>query len=224
MKIQDLHVKNWGFKKTRDPVLLATSLLVLISAASVVFFPLLLTIVLLVIFLPIWLIIIWFFRDPAREVVDLPGLVVGPGDGVVVSVEPFTETRYLKAETIRVSMFLSLFDVHVQRTPLAGEVTLVDFQPGKYLQAFRPEASEVNEYIAMGINTPYGQILVKQISGIVARRCYNYAQPGDRLTTGQRYGHIKFGSRVDLFLPPQAEVLVKVGDKVTGGITRMAQL
>jgi phosphatidylserine decarboxylase len=224
MHIQDPHIKNWAFNKYRDPVLIATTMIFLLAAAGLFFFPGWPIYLLLAISLPVWLIIVWFFRDPARQVVDRPGLIVGPADGEVVSIEPFTESRYLNTETIRVSMFLSLFDVHVQRAPVAGEVTLVDYQPGKFLQAFKPEASEVNEYIAMGIKTPYGQVLVKQISGIVARRCYNYAQPGDQLSAGQRFGHIKFGSRVDLFIPPQAEILVKVGDKVAGGLTSIAQL
>lgn len=224
MKNQDLHVKNWGFIKFKDPALITSTLFLLLSCASVIVYQRWPFYVLLFVFLVIWLVIVYFFRDPAREVTNKPGLVVGPADGVVVSIEPFIESRYLNAETIRVSMFLSLFDVHVQRAPLAGEVTLVDFQPGKYLQAFKPEASDVNEYIAMGIQTPYGSVLVKQISGIVARRCYNYTQPGETLTTGQRFGHIKFGSRVDLFLPPEAEILVKVGDKVFAGLTAIAQL
>ena len=121
-------------------------------------------------------------------------------------------------------MFLSVWDVHVQRVPLGGKVRRVDFKPGKYLRAILPDASEVNEYIAMTLETDYGKICVKQISGIMARKCVNFAQPGDVLETGIRYGLIKFGSRVDLFLPPDTEILVQVGDKVAGGLTRMAQL
>jgi phosphatidylserine decarboxylase len=169
-------------------------------------------------------VIVFFFRDPDRQPVREPGLVVGPADGVVVGIDLVEESQYLNTQTLRVSMFLSLWDVHVQRAPLGGTVKLVEHQSGKFLQAFREEASEVNEYIAMVIETDFGPIMVKQISGIVARRCMNYARPGDSVDTGQRYGHIKFGSRVDLFLPPEAEVLVKVGDKVSGGLTRIAQL
>ena len=172
----------------------------------------------------IWGIILYFFRDPDRAPVKEPGLVVGPADGVVVSIEPFEEEKYLQTRTIRVSMFLSIWDVHVQRAPLGGLVKLVSHQPGKFLQAFKPEASEVNEYIAMVIETEYGPVMVKQISGIMARRCVNFANPGDKLETGMRFGHIKFGSRVDLFLPSNVEVLVKVGDKVRGGLTRIAQM
>lgn len=173
----------------------------------------------------LWLLILYFFRDPNRQIAAKPGLVVGPGDGEVVEITPMTEDRFLQAETIRLSMFLDITDVHVQRVPLAGKVVLVEHQPGKFLQAFRPEASEVNEFIAMVTDSgEYGRILTKQIAGILARRCLNYLKPGEAVETGQRLGLIRFSSRVDLFLPPTAEMLVKVGDKITGGITPIAQL
>lgn len=173
----------------------------------------------------LWLLILYFFRDPNRKVEAKPGLVLGPGDGEVVEIVSETEGRYLQAEAIRMSMFLDITDVHVQRVPLAGKVLLVQHQPGKFLQAFRPEASEVNEYIAMVTESDgYGRLLTKQIAGILARRCVNFLKPGDAVQTGQRFGLIRFSSRVDLFLPPSATMLVKVGDRVTGGITPIAQL
>jgi phosphatidylserine decarboxylase len=172
----------------------------------------------------LWLLILYFFRDPNRQVVNEPGLVVGPGDGEVVEIISERENRYLQADVIRVSIFLSVTDVHVQRVPLGGKVTLIDHRPGKFLQAFRPEASEVNEFIAMVTESGYGRILIKQIAGILARRCVNYARPGDVLQTGQRFGLIRFGSRLDLFLPPNAQLLVKIGDKIVGGLTPIAQL
>lgn len=172
----------------------------------------------------LWLLILYFFRDPNRQVIDKPGLVIGPGDGEVVEIVHEREERYLQTDVIRISMFLSVTDVHVQRTPLGGKVTLVEHQPGQYLQAFKPEASDVNEYIAMVTESGYGRVLIKQIAGILARRCVNYAQPGDTLQTGQRFGLIRFSSRLDLFLPPNAQLLVKIGDKIVGGLTPIAQL
>jgi phosphatidylserine decarboxylase len=222
--IRDPHIKNWKFKRTKEPVLLASTFLLAAALVGVFIYGHWLMVVLFILFLSVWGVVLYFFRDPSRNVVDEPGLVVGPCDGKVVSIEKIFEPKYLGKETIRISMFLSLFDVHVQRAPLAGTVLAVDHQPGKFLQAFKPEASEVNEYIAMQLGTPYGTILVKQIAGILARRCMNYAQSGDEIETGQRYGHIKFGSRVDLFLPSEAEILVQVGDKIFGGLTPMAQL
>jgi phosphatidylserine decarboxylase len=150
-------------------------------------------------------------------------LILSPGDGKVVDILTMREDQYLKQEVVRVSIFLNINDVHVQRAPVEGEVTLVEHKPGKYLQAFRPEASEVNEYIAMRIETPAGPFLVKQISGILARRCVNYAKPGDTVGRGQRYGLIKFGSRVDLFMPPEVEIVTKLGDRVYGGLTPIAR-
>ncbi|MCB8945002.1 MAG: phosphatidylserine decarboxylase family protein [Ardenticatenaceae bacterium] len=172
----------------------------------------------------LWLLILYFFRDPNRQVINQPGCVIGPGDGEVVEIVREREARYLQTDVIRISMFLDITDVHIQRVPLSGQVTLVQHQPGKFLQAFRPEASDVNEYIAMVIEGEYGRILIKQIAGILARRCVNMMQPGDTVTTGQRFGLIKFSSRLDLFLPPDAQLLVAVGDKVYGGLTPIAQL
>lgn len=172
----------------------------------------------------LWLLILYFFRDPNRQVIDKPGLIIGPGDGEVVEIVHEREERYLHADIIRISIFLSVTDVHVQRVPLGGKVTIVDHRPGQYLQAFRPEASDVNEYIAMVTESGYGRVLIKQIAGILARRCVNYTQPGDTLQTGQRFGLIRFSSRLDLFLPPNAQLLVKIGDKIEGGLTPIAQL
>lgn len=172
----------------------------------------------------LWLLILYFFRDPNRQIVDKPGCVVGPGDGEVVEIVQEREERYLQADVVRISMFLNITDVHIQRAPITGKVTLVQHQSGKFLQAFRPEASDVNEYIAMVIEGGYGRILIKQIAGILARRCVNKMQPGDAITAGQRFGLIKFGSRLDLFLPPNAQLLITVGDKVYGGLTPIAQL
>lgn len=216
--------RAWPFVQGGGPTMILFSLALAAAVALRVRWPNAATLVLLIIVAVLWLLILYFFRDPNRNVLDEPGLVVGPGDGEIVEVAREQESRYLQAEVIRISMFLSVLDVHVQRVPLGGVVKLVEHRPGKFLQAFRPEASEVNEYVAMIIESEYGRILVKQIAGILARRCVNWAAPGDRVTTGQRFGLIKFGSRIDLFLPPQAKLLVAVGDKVRGGITPVARL
>jgi phosphatidylserine decarboxylase len=168
-------------------------------------------------------IVLYFFRDPNRVPRQDAGMVVSPADGKVMAIVREREGLYLEKEVIRISIFLSLFDVHVQRMPIGGKVLQVDHRPGQFLQAFRPEASEVNESVAMIIESPYGQVLVKQIAGILARRCVNYANVGDMLETGHRFGMIRFSSRVDVFLPPESELLVSVGDRVTGGLTPMAR-
>lgn len=179
---------------------------------------------LLVLATALWLLILYFFRDPKRRPPAEKGLVLSPGDGEVVAIVEGCEERYLKETVRRISIFLSVTDVHVQRAPVAGRVALVEHRPGQFLQAFRPEASEVNESIAMIIESEHGgRVLVKQIAGILARRCVNYAQVGDQLAAGQRFGLIRFGSRVDLFLPLEAQVLVSVGDRVAGGLTPIAR-
>lgn len=170
------------------------------------------------------MLILYFFRDPQRSFSGEPGLVVSAGDGEVVEIAREHEPTYLQRDVTRISVFLSIFDVHVQRAPIGGKVASVDHRLGKFLQAFRPEASTENEHIAMVIESDFGPVLVKQIAGILARRCVNHAQPGEQLLTGQRFGLIKFGSRVDLFLPPDAEILAGVGDRVSGGITPVARL
>jgi len=178
----------------------------------------------LVLFTFLWLLVLYFFRDPKRAVINEPGQVIGPGDGEVVEIVQEHETIYLNQECIRISMFLNITDVHIQRVPLGGKVMRVQHKPGKFLQAFRPEASDVNEHIAMITQSAYGTILIKQIAGILARRCVNYAKTGDTLNTGQRFGLIRFSSRLDLYLPTNAKLLIKVGDKVYGGLTPIAQL
>lgn len=172
----------------------------------------------------LWLAILYFFRDPPRFIRSKPGIVLSPGDGRVVHIGAEQEGRYLLADTMRISLFLSVTDVHVQRIPLEGRVVVVEHQPGQFLQAFKPEASQVNEAIATVVETAYGRILVRQVAGILARRCVNYLEAGDPVQAGQRFGMIRFGSRIDLFLPPEAQALVAVGDKVQGGITPLARL
>jgi phosphatidylserine decarboxylase len=172
----------------------------------------------------LWLTVLYFFRDPNRPLVSEPGLVMSAADGKIVAVVREPEPLYLQREALRISTFLDLTDVHVQRVPVGGVVRRIIARPGKFMQAFRPEASTENESIAMEIETAYGAVLVKQIAGIMARRCVNYATPGQPVMTGERFGLIRFGSRVDLFLPPDAQSLVTEGDRVYGALTPVARL
>jgi phosphatidylserine decarboxylase len=167
--------------------------------------------------------VLYFFRDPNRQVAREPGVIVAPADGKIVAIVTEPEPMFLQQTACRISIFLSVFDVHVQRAPVSGRVLSVDHRPGAFLQAFRPEASEVNEFIAMILETEHGRVLVKQIAGILARRCVNYAEVGATIEKGERFGLIKFGSRVDLFLPPATKVLVAIGDQVYGGLTPLAR-
>ena len=221
---QDTPIEGWTFKIWKDTVFKIVAAVFVLAILVLSLWPSVWSGALFVLSAGVLLLILYFFRNPKRNVIDEPGLVVGPGDGTVKEITHVREERYLDSDVLRIGLFLSILDVHVQRVPLAGTVSLVDHQPGAFLQAFRPEASEENEYIAMRLETAYGPVLVKQIAGILARRCINFGKPGQELRTGQRYGLIRFGSRVDLFLPPEAEALVSEGDQVYGGITPIARM
>lgn len=160
---------------------------------------------------------LFFFRDPERIVPEGKGVVVSPADGKVIVVKDVFEPHYLKQDVKQISIFLSVFNVHVNRSPVEGAVSLVKYNPGKFHVASVDKASLDNEQTAMVIGRGKQNILVKQIAGLIARRIVCYAKPGDTITRGERYGLIRFGSRVDLFLPKDADVSVKVGDRVKGG-------
>ena len=217
-------VAGWTFSIWRDKFVIAITLLMALAMLGAAYWPSLYAFVALAVFIVLWLLVLYFFRNPARTVVDAPGLVIGPCDGKVVAITRMREEQYLRADTIRISMFLSVLDVHVQRAPLAGKVSLIEHKPGAFLRAYEPAASDVNERISMVIEGEHGRILLQQIAGILARRCVNFAQPGKNLRIGQRFGLIKFGSRVDLYLPPGAHILVTEGDQVYGGLTPIARI
>ena len=158
-----------------------------------------------------------FFRDPERVIPQTLGAVVSPADGRVHEIEIEEERR-------RISIFLSVMDVHVNRAPYAGKITGVIYKPGRFVPAYRSEASRENESNHVIIDGPDAVIGVKQIAGILARRIVCRVHPGDVLERGQRYGLIRFGSRTDLFLPADADVVVQIGDKVRGGETILAHL
>jgi phosphatidylserine decarboxylase len=160
----------------------------------------------------------FFFRDPERSVPHLLEAVVSPADGRVMAIVAEAEHRH------RVSIFLSILDVHVNRVPYGGTVSKVTYTPGQFLAAYRPAASLVNEANSVTIQGRHREFVVKQIAGVIARRIVCRVQPGDVLEKGQRYGLIRFGSRIDLTLPQDAEVVVQVGDIVRGGETILASL
>jgi phosphatidylserine decarboxylase len=160
--------------------------------------------------------VLFFFRDPERLVPKGKDLVVSPADGRVIVIKDVYEPDYLKQDVKQVSIFLSVFNVHVNRAPVGGTVETVKYNPGKFHVASVDKASLDNEQTAMVIANGKHKILVKQIAGLIARRIVCYAKPGDVLTSGERYGLIRFGSRVDLFLPKDTELKVKVGDRIKG--------
>lgn len=169
------------------------------------------------------LFVVWFFRNPDPGTPTEPGLVVAPGHGKVISIGEVDEPTYMGGKARRITIFLSVFDVHVQRSPVSGTVEHRVYKPGKYLVAWEEKASADNEQASLGIRTDAGPVLVRQIAGLVARRIVTDQQPGDSVSRGERIGLIRFGSRVDLFIPLDWEVVSSVGDRVRVGSTVLAR-
>jgi phosphatidylserine decarboxylase len=170
------------------------------------------------------LFVVWFFRDPVRALTSPSNVVVAPGEGRVIAIAEVDEPSFLKATARRITIFLSVFDVHVQRAPVSGLVEHREYVPGKYLVAWLEKASDENERASLGITTPAGKVLVKQIAGLVARRIITDPVEGDMVERGRRIGLIRFGSRVDLFVPLDWEVTCAVGDRARVGVTAMARI
>jgi phosphatidylserine decarboxylase len=164
---------------------------------------------------------VWFFRDPSRKVPTGAGLIVSPADGKVEEAEWIETTA---GGRLRVTIFLNVFDVHVNRVPVGGTVELVEFREGQFLNAMRPESAIHNEQTLVTINAGSYSVSFKQIAGLLARRIVCNLKVGDRVERGQRMGLIKFGSRVDVLLPPEAKLSVKVGDRVKGGSSVLAAM
>mgnify|MGYP000011513505 FL=1 len=165
-----------------------------------------------------------FFRIPHRIPMGGVGDVISPSDGKVVVIEKVKETEYFKDERIQVSVFMSPLNVHCQWSPMAGLVKYVKYHPGKYLVAWHPKSSIENERTTLVVDGQYGEVLFRQIAGAVARRIRYYIKPGQTLVKGEEVGFIKFGSRIDLYLPLDAEILVNLNEKVTGRETVIANL
>jgi phosphatidylserine decarboxylase len=172
--------------------------------------------------------IAYFFRDPARVTAQREGLVISPADGRVSMIElvrPPAELGLGDTERVRVSIFLSVFDVHINRAPVAGKITRSVYVPGAFLNAALDKASEENERRSLVITMPSGRdIAVVQIAGLIARRIVTFLKEGDNVGVGERFGLIRFGSRVDIYLPPGRTALISVGQRAVGGETILADL
>lgn len=167
---------------------------------------------------------LWFFRNPEPTLPADAHAVVAPGQGKVIVVDEVDEPTYLKGRCRKISIFLNVFDVHVQRSPVSGVVEHKVYKPGAYAVAWADKASDINEQSSLGIRTARGRILVRQIAGLVARRIVTDPEVGDSVERGARIGLIRFGSRVDVFFPLEWEVVVGVGDKVVVGVSPLARL
>jgi phosphatidylserine decarboxylase len=165
-----------------------------------------------------------FFRDPEREIPAGDDLVVAAADGVVADIVEIEETEVLKTRCKRVGIFLSVFDVHVNKAPIAGRISYVQHHPGLYLDARNPECSVKNEALTWAFEGKYATLVVRQITGAIARRIVPWSKVGDTVEKGFRFGMIRFGSRTEIYLPLTATVEVKLGDKVRGAETVIAKL
>lgn len=169
--------------------------------------------------------ILQFFRNPKREAPNNPNMLMSPVDGKVVVIEEVEENEYFKDKRIQISIFMSPINVHVTRHPGAGQIVYNKYHPGKYLVAWHPKASEENERTTVVVKTKnFGKIMYRQIAGAVAKRIINYAVTTDRVEQGDESGFIRFGSRVDVFIPRGAEINVKLNQKVKGAETPLASV
>jgi phosphatidylserine decarboxylase len=169
--------------------------------------------------------ILQFFRNPKRTTILNDNTVVSPVDGKVVVIEEVFEPEFFKEKRLQVSVFMSPINVHVTRYPIGGQVAYSKYHPGKYLVAWHPKASTENERTTVVVDNPtYGKVLYRQIAGALAKRIVNYAKQGDAATQGEDSGFIKFGSRVDLFLPLDTKIKVNLNQKVKGGESIIAEM
>jgi phosphatidylserine decarboxylase len=208
MRFQTLFEGRWIF-----------AILVLIAAAAWFVSPWL-----SLIFVILILYTLAFFRDPDRVAPADPNAVVAAADGKVADITEIEETDILKMKTQRIGIFLSIFDVHTNRVPIDGRVIYRQHRAGLCLDARRPDCSEKNESMTWAFQNPRVTIVVRQLTGAIARRIVGWAKVGDELKKGERFGMIRFGSRTEVYLPVNATVLVKVGDHVAGGSTIIARL
>jgi phosphatidylserine decarboxylase len=172
--------------------------------------------------LAIW--VAYFFRDPERIGPRGERLVIAPADGKVVQIAEVDEPSFVQGRAIRVSIFMNVFNVHVNRYPVDGTVRYVHYNPGKFLNAAADKASLENEQSSVGIESGRHKILVRQIAGLIARRIVTYSKTGQAVKQGDRMGIIRFGSRVDVFVPPDSKILVQTGQLTTAGVTVVAEI
>lgn len=171
------------------------------------------------------IIVLQFFRNPKRITHLNDNQIIAPVDGKVVVIEEVEESEYFKNKRLQVSIFMSPINVHVTRYALSGTITYSKYHPGKYLVAWHPKSSEENERTTIVVDNPvFGEVLYRQIAGALAKRIVNYAKEGEEVVQGTDAGFIKFGSRVDIFLPSNTKLNIQLGDKVKGGIQAIAEM
>ncbi|MDY3338105.1 phosphatidylserine decarboxylase family protein [Riemerella anatipestifer] len=211
-------------KESKGTLLVVGSVVAIVSGLSIYF----LKGWALVIILPLLVIlglVLWFFRVPSRTILEHRENVIAPVDGKVVMIKEVEENEFLKERCIQVSIFMSPLNVHICRYPVSGEVVYKKYHPGKYLVAWHEKSSTENERTTVAVKSLLGsKVVFRQIAGYVARRIVFYCNEGDTAKAGHEFGFIKFGSRMDVFLPLDTEILCKIGDKTKGGLDVIAKL
>lgn len=223
----DRNLKSMQFKIHKEGYKILTTVSIVLAAINVIVFykfPNILTFVGLVSAV-LFLAVLQFFRNPKREIlIPDDNVIYAPADGKIVVIEETKEDEYFKDKRLQVSIFMSPTNVHVNRNPISGTVNYFKYHPGKYLVAWHPKSSTENERTTVVIDTGEAEILLRQIAGAMAKRIVNYLEEGDTVKQGTDMGFIKFGSRVDLFLPLDAKLEITMGQKVKGNKTILARL
>lgn len=211
-----------------DNILVMLGLGFILIILSAVFFRGWLSFILLTLGILLIIMTFIFFRDPERKIPEeanvFENIVLSPADGKVVEISVALEKYYIQNDCIKISIFLSPLDVHVNRLPVSGIVEFYKYIKGVYLVAYHPKSSELNEQSIVGVKTKFGKVVFKQIVGILARRLVCELNVGDNIKAGQKFGMMKFGSRMDIFLERDSEILIKTGQRVVGGETIIAKL
>ena len=214
-------------KEGYPTIVLVGTVVGLICLCSWLYLPSWMFIALSILLIPIWLLSIYFFRDPERYLP--PNItqehILSPADGKVVIVKQIEESEYLKSDAIQISIFLSPLNVHINRNHLSGTLEYLSYMPGEYLMAWDERASMDNEQAKFGVKHSFGKkILFRQITGFLARRIVYYLSEGDQLEAGKRFGLMKFGSRMDVVVPKDSKIFVKEGDRTVAGVSIIAEL
>lgn len=211
-------------KESKGTITVASILFAIIAAASIYFLEMW-SLLIIVPLLVIYSLVFWFFRVPNRDILDHVENVIAPVDGKVVMIKEVEEDEFIKGKAIQVSIFMSPLNVHICRYPVSGDVIYKKYHPGKYLVAWHEKSSTENERTTVAVQSLTNhKVVFRQIAGYVARRIVFYCNEGDQAKAGHEFGFIKFGSRMDVFLPLDTEITCKIGDITTGGLDVIAKL
>ncbi|MDF2551979.1 MAG: phosphatidylserine decarboxylase family protein [Chryseobacterium sp.] len=211
-------------KESKGTIIVASLLFAVVAALSIYFLEMW-SLLIIIPLLIIYSLVFWFFRVPNRDILDHTENVIAPVDGKVVMIKEVEETEFLKEKAIQVSIFMSPLNVHICRFPVSGNVIYKKYHPGKYLVAWHEKSSTENERTTVAVESLTNhKVVFRQIAGYVARRIVFYCNEGDTAKAGHEFGFIKFGSRMDIFLPLDTEITCKIGDKTKGGIDVIARM